>query len=183
MRSFLSILVVTLFLPVNNVFIKEHSIRFKVLLSNFLLVLGLVLVSSCDDYMVFDEYKSISSNGWSKDEPKVFNISLQDTITKNNVFIIVRNSIDYEYSNLYLFTKVEFPDGRVLIDTLEYEMTNTEGRWLGDGLSDIKTNLLYFKKDVIFYEKGNYHLTITHGMRDDDLKGIRDIGFRIEKNY
>lgn len=142
----------------------------------------IILFAACDNTKVYDEYKHIDNSIWDKDSVVSFNFNLQDTLSKNQVFINLRNNIDYPYSNIYLFTRVNFPDGMVLVDTLEYEMTNAQGVWLGEGLSSVKSNKLYFKKDVVFYSKGDYSVSIQHGMRDNTLKGIKDVGLRIEKN-
>ncbi len=157
---------------------KNKYIDMRLLLSAFSLLLILV---SCDENRIFDEYKSIPDASWNKDDVVRFDIKLDDTLSKNQVYIKVRNTADYPYSNLYLFTRVEFPDGRVLVDTLEYQMTDEEGMWLGDGVSGIKDNLLYYKKDVVFYEKGDYKFSVQHGMRNDNLIGIHDVGIRIER--
>jgi len=145
-------------------------------------VVIILFVVSCDNNRVYDEYVNIPNSVWGKENAVKFEFALDDTLSSNHIFIKVRNNINYPYSNLYLFTKVNFPDGKVLIDTLEYEMTNAEGVWLGSGLSGLKSNLLYYKKNVVFYEKGNYSLSIQHGMRTDNLDGIQDIGVRIERN-
>ena len=156
----------------------KNNISMRLFLGIFSL---LFIIVSCDENRVFDEYKSIPQANWLKSDIAEFEFTLDDTLSKNQVFIKIRNTVDYPFSNIYLFTKVNFPDGRILIDTLEYEMTNAEGMWLGDGVSGIKNNLLYYKKDVVFYEKGNYKFSIQHGMRTDSLVGIQNIGLRIEK--
>ena len=147
-------------------------------LNAFLLLIVLV---SCDENRVYDSYVHVDNVDWNKDSIIEFDFHLDDTLSKNSVFLKIRNTVDYQYSNLYLFTAVTFPDGKVLRDTLEYEMTNAEGEWLGDGLSDVKNNLLFFKKNVIFYEKGDYILTVQQGMRAENLEGIKDVGLRIER--
>ncbi|MEN8139225.1 MAG: gliding motility lipoprotein GldH [Bacteroidota bacterium] len=146
----------------------------------FVPVLFILFITSCDENRVYDNYVGIPDATWNKDSIIEFNFSLEDTLSKNQVFINVRNTVDYQYSNLYLFTKVSFPDGKILQDTLEYEMTDVDGQWLGEGLSGLKSNLLYYKKDVVFYAKGDYTVSIQHGMRTENLEGIQDVGLRIE---
>jgi len=141
----------------------------------------ILIFASCDEGRIFDDYVSIPDAKWIKDNIVSFEFVLDDTLSRNQVYIKVRNTVDYPYSNLYLFTKVDFPDGRILKDTIEYEMTNAEGMWLGTGVSGIKNNLLYYKKDVVFYEKGKYTFSVQHGMRMDSLVGIQNVGLRIEK--
>ena len=148
----------------------------------FKLLILTVFIVSCDENRVFDKYEHIDNASWDKDSIVNFSFNLKDTLSRNQVFIKLRNTVDYSYSNIYLFTRVNFPDGKVLVDTLEYEMTTAEGNWLGDGISSVKSNILYFKKDVVFYSKGDYSVSIQHGMRDEKLIGIKDVGLRIENN-
>ncbi|PIE99071.1 MAG: gliding motility lipoprotein GldH, partial [Polaribacter sp.] len=60
-----------------------------------------------------------------------FDFVVNDTLAKQNLFINLRNNNDYEFSNLFIITKLSFPSGEKIIDTLEYEMTDNSGRFLG----------------------------------------------------
>ena len=150
----------------------------------------LFLFVSCDTNRVFDEYNSLSGNVWSLDKPVEFEFQVNDTISANNLFINIRNNNDYGFSNLFLITHLNFPDGKKVIDTLEYEMTDKTGRFLGEGLSERKDNKLFYKEGNIFPSSGKYKLTIQQSMRKNGsvegiqaLNGITDVGFRIEKKY
>tara|TARA_B110000093_G_scaffold163421_1_gene186289 strand:- start:663 stop:1148 length:486 start_codon:yes stop_codon:yes gene_type:complete len=142
---------------------------------------------SCDSNRIFDEYQSIDENTWLKDRIVNFELAVEDTVSKNNLFINIRNDKEYEFSNLFLITKMEFPNGVKIIDTLEYEMTDKFGNHLGSGYTDIKVNKLFYKENVQFSKKGNYTFQVEQAMRKsgnihslDSLKGITDVGFRIE---
>ena len=142
---------------------------------------------SCDSNRIFDEYQSIDENTWLKDRIVNFELAVEDTVSKNNLFINIRNDKEYEFSNLFLITKMEFPNGAKIIDTLEYEMTDKFGNHLGSGYTDIKVNKLFYKENVQFSKKGNYNFQVEQAMRKsgnihslDSLKGITDVGFRIE---
>ena len=152
-----------------------------------ILVLG-VLFISCDSNRVFDEYKFITNNSWSQDHPINFEFEITDTISKNNLFINIRNSNQYQFSNLYIISSINFPNGKKIVDTLQYEMADKNGRFLGEGISDIKHNKLSFKENIIFPFSGNYNVSISQAMRKNgsidgikELHGISDVGFRIEK--
>jgi len=84
---------------------------------------------------------------------------------------------------------MNFPNGKVLKDTLEYQMAKPSGEFLGEGFSDIKENKLWYKEGVVFNESGEYKIKIQQAMRMngevngiENLEGVIDIGFRIE-NY
>jgi gliding motility-associated lipoprotein GldH len=155
---------------------------------SFLLILLLAFIFiSCDSDRVFDDYKSLPSQ-WNKDSILTFNIKNIDTLQSYNLFINVRNNNDFEYSNLFLISEIQFPQGKVITDTLEYEMAAPNGKWLGTGFGDVKENKLLYKEKVRFPESGKYKVSIKHAMRKngseqgiENLKGITEIGFRIEK--
>ena len=101
----------------------------------------------------------------------------------------MRNNNDYQYSNLFLIVGIDFPNNFSVIDTLEYEMANAEGKFLGSGFTDLKENKLEYKSNVIFPSTGTYHISVQHAMRKSGdiegislLQGITDVGLRIEKN-
>ncbi len=152
-----------------------------------LFLLGSILFfSACDKKRVFDEYQSL--RGWNKDSVINFDLGELDTSRVYNLFIDLRNNNEYKYSNIFLITNMQFPNGKVISDTLEYEMAKPNGEWLGTGFGDVKENKLWYKENVKFDEAGNYKVSIRQAMRKTDsvngiksLQGITDVGFRIEK--
>ena len=157
--------------------------------NNFLYILFLFLsLVSCDSKRVFDEYKHLSKEGWKKNQKIEFSFKIKDTISGHNLFINLRNNNDYPFSNLFLITEMKFPNGKQVIDTLAYEMTDAHGKFLGSGFTEIKENKLFYKEHVVFPEKGAYVFSVEQAMRKGGetdgvaaLKGITDVGFRIEK--
>ncbi len=146
-----------------------------------------VLVSSCDSNRVFDEYRSVPDQ-WHKDSIATFYVTPPDSTSRYNLFVNLRNNNDYRFSNLFLIVEMNFPNGKVLKDTLEYQMAAPNGEFLGEGFSDIKENKLWYKEGVIFNETGEYKVNIQHAMRMNGringleyLEGITDIGFRVEQ--
>ena len=144
---------------------------------------------SCDSNRVFDEYKSIP-NQWHKDSIISFKFNPPDSINNYNLFINLRTNNEYQYSNLFLIVEMDFPNGKILKDTLEYRMADPSGKLLGSGFTDVKENKLWYKgynEPFVFNESGEYNVLIQHAMRQngqvygiDNLEGITDIGFRVE---
>ena len=148
----------------------------------------LVLASSCKRQVVYNQFQAIEGNQWHKDSLIHFTIPSQDTVQKNNIYVTLRNNKDYEFSNLFLIVGIRFPNNYQIVDTLEYEMTTPEGRFLGTGISDVKENKLEYKTNVTFSQMGDYDLTVQQAMRKtreveglEYLKGITDVGVQIEK--
>jgi gliding motility-associated lipoprotein GldH len=154
---------------------------------SFILLLAVVGLSSCVEKDTYNQYYSIDSNVWKTNNSIEFNVEIEDTISQNNIFINIRNNKDYEFSNLFLISQIQFPDGYRVVDTLEYEMTDKTGVFLGSGYTDIKENKLFYKEKVRFNQSGNYLIKVDQAMRKngniqglDSLKGITDVGLSIE---
>ncbi|SFE50413.1 gliding motility lipoprotein GldH [Flavobacterium xueshanense] len=150
-----------------------------------LLLLTVILFSSCDKKRVFDEYKSVGS-AWHKDSIVKFNLPELDSTKRYNLFVNLRANNDYLYNNLFLIVAMELPNGFTKVDTLEYQMADPDGTLLGNGFSDLKESKLFYKENVRF--KSKYKVYIKQAVRENgkvpgvtDLDGITEVGFRIEK--
>jgi gliding motility-associated lipoprotein GldH len=144
--------------------------------------MSLVMLVACRrEGIVYDAYKTIPSDGWSKDSVACFNVNVTDTLSTNNVYINLRNNSSYPYCNIYLFVKATSPAGDIASDTVEYMLADVYGRWYGKGFSKLIDNRLAFRKFVRFPYKGVYRFEIKQGMRMDMLPEISDVGLRIEQ--
>lgn len=154
--------------------------------NSIVFVLVLFLILSCDKKRVFDEYKSVGS-AWHKDSIVTFDLPKLDPKKSFKMFVNVRDNDDYPFNNLFLIVSLEQPNHLVKVDTLEYQMTNPDGTLLGDGFSDIKESMLFYKDKVNLTQKGIYKIHIKQASRQTgkiegftSLPGISDVGFRIE---
>src|SRR5574343_249580 len=153
-----------------------------------LALFGLIFVLfSSDKNQVFDEYREFDGT-WKKNQKATFTFEQKDTISKYNMFLNVRNNNDYPYNNLFVIVSMNEPGGKVLVDTLEYQMTNPDGTLLGKGFSDVKESKLWYKENFSFAKVGKYTVTVEHALRQtgrvtgvQDLEGVTEVGFRIEK--
>jgi gliding motility-associated lipoprotein GldH len=147
----------------------------------FLFILSFWILQSCDSKRFFEENKRIEKSVWNNKDKAIFNVLITDILSSYDFSINLRNSGDYQYSNIYLFLKTIFPDGKVARDTIECQLADYDGKWLGSGISNLKFNRFLFQKGVRFPQKGQYVFEVEQAMRVNDLKGISDIGIRIEK--
>ena len=150
-----------------------------------ILVLGII---SCTSNLEFSQYKSFKNASWEANKKVFFEFDVVDTITPKNLFINIRNNKNYQYSNLYVITELSFPNQTRVIDTLQYEMTDKLGNFLGSGFTDIKENKFYYKENKIFPLSGKYTFSVRQSMRKNGevnpikfLEGINNVGLSIEK--
>lgn len=153
------------------------------------LSLLLFLFVSCqqDSKVVFDEFQS-TKGIWDKNDVKTFVWDVQDTVTPTNLFMNVRVNNEYPYSNMFVIFKIYKPSAAIVIDTIQFQMADPNGTLLGNGFSDVKESKLWLKENYIFDETGKYKLTLEQAVRElgdvegvSTLKGVSEIGFRIEK--
>ncbi|MDO5607783.1 MAG: gliding motility lipoprotein GldH [Capnocytophaga sp.] len=146
------------------------------------------VITGCESGVEYSQYVSLS-DGWNKDKPVTFSFEPTDTLSQRNIFIMLRNDQRYPYSNLFLITRMEMPDRQIIVDTLEYEMANAQGEWLGYGYSGVKESKLWYKEGVAFPVRGKYLFKIEQAMRKNGeneginiLDGITEVGIRIEND-
>ena len=140
-----------------------------------------MILISCDKSIIYVENQSIPESGWKKESKLSFTADINDTIHPLNIYLNVRNKGNYAYSNLYLFLNTIFPNGEVSRDTLEVFLADPKGKWIGNGIGDIKSLELLFIKNVRFVKTGKYTFEFEQAMREDELKGINELGIKIEK--
>ena len=147
------------------------------------LVIGAALLSlaSCNKNMVYTKYHSFPANEWSSKEKAVFDVEIQDTVTLNNISLMIRHTDSYPYSNLIVFVTSKYPDGHVTKDTMEIALATHKGEWQGSGAGDIFDFKIPVKKNIRFPRAGKYEFIFEQGMRSDPLPMIMDFGFEIEK--
>lgn len=160
----------------------------KIMIKNSLILFLSLFLFSCNQNIVYSKYKDINQAKWHKDSVVTFTFHAKDTISKNSIYVNLRNNKDYEFSNIYLIVGITFPNQHKIKDTLQYKMTDEKGVFLGSGFTDIKENKLEYKTNVTFPQQGNYIFSVEQAMRkldkvqaDDYLNGITDVGIEIEK--
>ena len=94
----------------------------------------------------------------------------------------IRHAEGYPFSNLYVFLKTKFPNGKFAQDTLELILQSPDGKWQGSGLGDIWDNQIMFKRGIRFPLKGKYEFSIQQASRQPVLPMVMEVGMRIEKS-
>ncbi|PRX57006.1 gliding motility lipoprotein GldH [Flagellimonas meridianipacifica] len=159
------------------------------MLNRILICLCLLLsLVSCNSKLEFSKFETLKEGSWAMDRPVNFEFSDLDSLQTHNMYINIRNDNNFEFSNLFLITELEYPDGNTQKDTLEYAMAKPTGEWLGKGLGSVKESKLWYREGIVFPDSGVYKVKVTHAMRKNGdidgipvLEGITDIGLEIEK--
>ncbi|MEA1874263.1 MAG: gliding motility lipoprotein GldH [Bacteroidota bacterium] len=143
-------------------------------------LIGIFIIVSCGQNTVYKKYKEITSGIWEQSFQPSFEFEIEDSSQLTQINVMVRNASLYPYRNLWLFIHQTSPDGTVKTDTLECILADKNGKWLGDGMGDLWDNEIPWRFNYQFPETGTYHYEVEHGMRNDIVPGIMDIGLSIK---
>lgn len=144
-----------------------------------LAVISLLLLS-CQQGVVFTEFKALPGCGWEADSMVKFIPVLEDSIAVYNMQLTVRHTDRYAYQNLWLFVDVKHDSVLLRRDTIEAMVANDRGEWLGSGVSKYTLPLLYVEN--VQLQNGEYEVVVQQGMREDVLQGITDLGLKVIRN-
>jgi len=139
----------------------------------------LIIIASCSKPVVYDKTKDVGE-GWIATEKVSFLVTVQDSLSPFDFYINIRNSVDYNFSNLFFFVKTIFPDGRYAVDTVNLWLADPKGNWLGSGIGKFRDNTILFKEHGRFPMNGIYRFEFEQAMRELKLDGITSLGIRIE---
>ena len=140
-----------------------------------------ILISCSDENIIFNEYIDIENAQLSFKDTIVFQTSISDTINLHNIFLQLRTSTDYKWSNMFIFSEIYFPNNKTRTDTFEIFLMDKKGNWNGDK-SGIVANFNYsLYKNIKFPIKGDYKFKLIQAMRDTVLKDVINVGLKITK--
>ena len=144
----------------------------------FLLVCS--CLAACTDTAIVDDYESILRQRWSYDKPVKIEVEITDISKAYNVYINLRHTEDYAYSNIWLKTSVLGADKKKQDQRTEFTLAKPDGTWLGRGSGSLYSYRLILKENYRFSKAGKYVFVIEQNMRDNPLDAITDVGLRVE---
>lgn len=156
----------------------------KSLLRNSLFCLfGACLMAACNENTVYHSYQSLPHEGWGKSDTLSFQLPITDSIPITlQLFAEVRNRSEYPYHDLHLFVSQNLQDSTVWqTDTIAICLADSTGRWMGKGWGSVYQSEV-FVKSVRPLHPGNYTIKVMNGMKDEKLRGLNDVGIRVEIN-
>ena len=153
----------------------------KAMRRNILILITSLLLVGCQGDIVYTAFNTLPNAGWEADSSLCYQPTITDSVSDYQMLITIRHTDAYPYQNLWLFVDIKKDSVSLRRDTIECYMANERGEWLGGGLSIHELPLLY-NDSYQFANSGEYHISITQGMRKDTLIGIKEVGVKIIRN-
>ena len=143
----------------------------------------LALIVSCDSESIFEENRDMESASWPEVEVQSFQFEIPDRNDKYDLFVNLRNTLSYPYSNIYIRYWIKFENGDLVEEQLvNFDLFDNTGKPMGSGLGDIFDHQLPLLTQYSFEEPGEYTIDLRQYMRQDTLDHVLSVGFRVESS-
>jgi gliding motility-associated lipoprotein GldH len=151
--------------------LKNNGKRWRVALAATALIAAAACSRHAND---FSQFGNIDPEGWRYTTSYVFTPEIEDSLTHGTLSLAVRHSNDYPYRNLYLEVSYWQADSCLKTDTVNVQLADIYGNWLGGGLGTS-----FQKADTLcsnFPMLNHSVIKVRHVMRPDVVTGVEQIG-------
>ncbi len=140
-------------------------------------LLAAIALSACSGDIIYSHFHPMMPNEWHADSVVNFDYTIEDAGASYCMILYVRHTERYPYQNMWLFV-----ENAGKTDTIEFYLADDRGRWLGDRHHGFIEMPVLYEDAKQFTDTGVYRLSVRHGMREEELEGITDIGLEISRN-
>ena len=146
-----------------------------------LIALLLVQTGCIDRSAVIDQNEEISNHNWTYLNKLKFDAKIDDEKVAYNLYVNLRITADYKYSNMFVLVTQTGPDKKSEVKRYELKLADKEGKWLGEGSGNLYSYQVPILTGYRFPAEGIYSFYIEQNMRDNPLREVSDVGLRVEK--
>ena len=145
----------------------------------------MAVLFSCDTDRLYEENINLKERFWLVDDPKVFYFNIEDTSQSYSIYYNVRNSLEYPYARLFIQYTLSDSAGTPIEKKLnaQFLFDQKTGKPFGQsGIGDVFDHQFLIIEKQVFKQPGKYQLKIEQYNRQDTLRGILAVGYRLEKS-
>jgi gliding motility-associated lipoprotein GldH len=142
----------------------------------------LLSFSGCTDKSaILDQNTQIINHNWIWVNKIKYATKIEDEKIPYNLYMNLRVTADYRYSNLFVLISQTGPDKKTSVKRYELKLASKDGEWFGKGSGNLYSYQLPFITNYRFPAKGIYTFQIEQNMRDNPLREVSDVGLRVER--
>lgn len=145
----------------------------------FLFCFLFFISNGCINNSGYEKNISINKYLWDYQQVPEFKIHVQNTNQYIDVFLNLRHTSMYKYSNLSLLIEEIDPKNQVKKYHLELQLSDSDGRWRGVGAGNILSHQLRFIENHLLADTGTYVFKVKQNMSINPLPEIVDVGIKI----
>ncbi len=153
-------------------------------LFSYIFIFTMLFLSSCMVSNTFEKNVGIPNNKWKSNYKPVFEFEISDTTSNYLLFLTIRHTDAYPFSNIWLNVKTTLPLQTTPADMkTEVPLAQADGKWLGRGMNEIWEHKMPLNSNgtVHFSQRGKYKVELQQIMRENPLPEVMSVGIRLEK--
>ena len=134
---------------------------------------------ACNFSSTQGQYKTLANETWERDS----NYKLEFNISQPGSYQLstcIRHSTDYKQRNISCYLTIRHQGLEVDKKNSDIILVDNNGKWIGQGLTGLKTVVQPIDRIFHFDSTGIYTVEIKHRMKDNQLTGIKNIGIKIK---
>ncbi len=140
-----------------------------------------VIAISCNTLDVYEKSVVFPKHEWAGNNKPVFTFSIEDTVARYNIFIILRHEDAYHFNNIWLNITTQAPGDTARAQLVDLTLADNKKGWLGSGMDDVFDHRVKVTREPVKLKKGNYVFTLQQNMREEPLQFVLNAGIRVEK--
>jgi len=150
----------------------------KIVYINIFLI---ILISSCSDSKVFEEYHKFDNLSWNRFDNQKFDVPIEDTESEYDIFITFRHLPEIPYKEIKINLTIHLPDGEFRTADHIFELIDKEGNNLSECLGDFCDISFPVRKGFTFSEPGIVRFEIENKYTKVEMPGIVEVGLIVRK--
>lgn len=150
-------------------------------LKKYIFIFFALLLVGCSGRTIYSHYEPLPYSGWDADSALVYDFSVADSSRYYDIVLNLRHGDNYPHQNFWVFAELYRDSVLLSSDTLDYYLADDRGRWLGNGFGSHHDMPMLLKQRFVFPFGGEYRISLRHGMRNDVLPGVTEVGITVDK--
>lgn len=155
---------------------REHNMK-----TYCVFIFTFFLLSSCQEGAFYEKNTAILNRSWEYGDIKEFPVYIEDKNAVYAVYVNLRNTDKYDFSNVFLRIHESGPAIADTAKRIELKLAELDGRWTGNDAGHLYEHQVLYKENYSFPDTGIYTFGIEQNMRENPLHDISDVGIKLVK--
>ena len=141
---------------------------------------GFLMMAACDRSVVYNHYEHVDNEGWERTDTMHFYVTpIKQTGTYHQQ-LMLRTNNQLPFLGISVIVEQDiYPVGRKLRKRIDCKLVEQNGHVMGSGISCYQYT---FDVDSLQLNEGDsLHMYVMHYMKQENMKGISDVGILISQ--
>ena len=141
---------------------------------------GFLMMAACDRSVVYNHYEHVDNEGWERNDTMHFYVPPIKQAGTYHQQLMLRTNNQLPFLGISVIVEQDiYPVGRKLRKRIYCKLVEQNGHVIGSGISCYQYT---FDVDSVQLNEGDsLHMYVMHYMKQENMKGISDVGILISQ--